>query len=123
MAQRLAAYEAGEGPKYMTSGKRDLDPRAVEIGERLTLARKELDGQGMTQRELSDLLGVSERSVAAYEAGEVIPYRFIRDLEKILNRPAEWILHGKDPSADLNEVLEEVRALRREVQSALGRLP
>jgi transcriptional regulator with XRE-family HTH domain len=67
--------------------------RGREIGRRIALARREADG--MTQRELADLLGVTERSVAAYEAGDVIPYRFMRQLENLLNRPASWILYGE----------------------------
>jgi transcriptional regulator with XRE-family HTH domain len=68
--------------------------RAKEIGERIQLARRE--SGGMTQRELADLLGVTERSVAAYEAGDVIPYRFIRKLEEVLSRPATWLLYGEE---------------------------
>jgi transcriptional regulator with XRE-family HTH domain len=68
--------------------------RAKEIGERIQLARRE--SGGMTQRELADLLGVTERSVAAYEAGDVIPYRFIRKLEEVLDKPATWILYGSN---------------------------
>ena len=67
--------------------------RGREIGQRIALARREADG--MTQRELADLIGVTERSVAAYEAGDVIPYRFMRQLESLLNRPASWFLYGE----------------------------
>lgn len=73
--------------------------RGREIGQRIALARRLADG--MTQRELADLLGVTERSVAAYEAGDVIPYRFMRQLENLLNRPASWFLYGElQPAAD-----------------------
>jgi transcriptional regulator with XRE-family HTH domain len=67
--------------------------RAKEIGARIKQARQEAGG--MTQRELGDLIGVTERSVAAYEAGEVVPYRFLRALESALAKPAEWILDGE----------------------------
>ena len=72
----------------------------------------------MTQRELGDLLGVSERSVAAYESGEVIPYRFIKRLEEVLGKPAEWILHGTeslDRDQTLMEILDQLKALRAQV--------
>lgn len=93
--------------------------RAEEIGARIALARREADG--MTQRELADLLGVTERSVAAYEAGEVIPYRFMRQLEQLLNRPANWILYGEATSAtDWQEAFAEVSQKLDEILAQLG---
>jgi transcriptional regulator with XRE-family HTH domain len=92
---------------------------ALEVAKRIATARKE--AEGMTQRELADLLGVTERSVAAYESGEVIPYRFMRDLEKFLNRPAGWFLHG-DQAVDSEHdqqfeiLLAEIKKLRAEVR-------
>lgn len=100
----------------------DADNHAVEVGRRIAQARKEFDGKGMKQRELADLLGVSERSVAAYESGEVIPYRFIRELEQYLGRPAAWILHGTnvvDRDEQMFEILREIKLLRAEVRRAL----
>jgi transcriptional regulator with XRE-family HTH domain len=92
---------------------------ATEVSKRIAQARKE--AEGMTQRELADLLGVTERSVAAYESGEVIPYRFMRDLEKFLNRPAGWFLHGDgaistEHDDQLAILIEEVKKLRAEVR-------
>lgn len=75
----------------------------------------------MTQRELADLLGVTERSVAAYEAGEVIPYRFMRQLEQLLNRPANWILYGESSAAeDWQKAFAEIT---RKLDEILSQLP
>jgi transcriptional regulator with XRE-family HTH domain len=74
----------------------------------------------MSQRELADLLGVTGRSIQAYEQGEVIPYRFVRQLESALGRPAAWFLHGdaavnvRDEQYD--EILRELRGLKRAVE-------
>jgi transcriptional regulator with XRE-family HTH domain len=81
------------------------NPKAVEIGARISEARHE---NGMTQRELADLLKLSERSVAAYETGEVIPYRYLKDLERSLGRPAAWFLHGEDAIVGRDEQLSEI---------------
>lgn len=94
------------------------EQKAKEIGSRIQQARREAGG--MTQRELGDLLGVTERSIAAYEAGEVVPYRFLRELERILGVEAAWILHGEDvvrtqESQQLAEALLLLRELRAEV--------
>lgn len=91
--------------------------RAKEIGGRIALARKEADG--MTQRELADLLGVTERSVAAYEAGEVIPYRFMRQLEQLINRPANWILYGEQQNGDV-DLAKQVADLTAKVDQLLA---
>lgn len=95
------------------------EARAQEIGARIALARKE--AEGMTQRELADLLGVTERSVAAYEAGEVIPYRFMRQLEQLLNRPANWILYG-DTSAVDGDLAEQLREINEKLDQLLEAL-
>jgi len=93
--------------------------RAKEIGQRIALARRE--AEGMTQRELADLIGVTERSVAAYEAGDVIPYRFMRKLEEVLDRPASWLLYGERSAApaagrdaEIIQKLDEILVLLRE---------
>lgn len=98
----------------MEASTRDLD--AKDIGRRIAQSRKELDG--MTQRELGDLVGVTERSVAAWELGEVIPYRFMRRLEEVLSRPAAWMLYGEDAQpadiqAQLNTIAERLETIEK----------
>lgn len=94
----------------------------AQIGERIKQARLEADG--MKQRELADLLGVSERSVIAYESGEVIPYRFIRKIEDVTGKSAAWILHGdragdggvpEELQAQLSLILDQIKLLRVEL--------
>jgi len=101
----------------MGAGPRN--PKAIEIGGRISEARHE---NGMTQRELADLLGLSERSVAAYEIGEVVPYRYLKDLERALGRPAAWYLHGEDAMVGRDEQLSEILRRLAEIQSALRQL-
>jgi transcriptional regulator with XRE-family HTH domain len=92
----------------------DRDQKAVEVGERIVEARKEMS---LRQEELADLVGVSQRTMQAYERGEVLPWRKLRELERVLNRPAQWILHGEEsvgtPSSEqYQQILEELRAIR-----------
>lgn len=95
--------------------------KAKEIGRRVKQARKEAGG--MTQRELGDLLGVTERSVAAYETGEVVPYRFLRDLERILGVEAAWILHGDEAvRTQESRQLDEMMVMLRELRAAVDEL-
>lgn len=85
-----------------------------EIGRRIVEARREF---GMSQKELADLVHVSERSMQAYESGEVIPYRKLADLASVLNRPAAWILHGEKASDPVGEL-----ALLQEISGRLERI-
>lgn len=98
--------------------------RSKEIGERIAQARREADG--MTQRELADLLGVTERSVAAYESGDVIPYRFMRQLEEILQMSASWFLYGEEATGgdpkEILSILIEIRAELKSVRADLAQL-
>lgn len=91
--------------------------RAREIGARITEAR---NAAGMKQRELAELLGVSERSIQAYEQGETIPWRFGHDLERVFNRSMGWFWYGRDEISSnaedlLQLVLTEVRSIRAEL--------
>lgn len=102
--------------------KRGLD--AKEVGARIAQARKE--SGGMTQRELSVLAGVTERSIASWEAGDLIPYRYMDELESALNRSKSWLLYGGEGvpqdsvaenqariEAKLDEALKLLRKLDR----------
>jgi len=87
------------------------DPRAV--GRRIAIARKEAGG--MTQGELADALQVSKRSVAAYESGAVLPFRYLGRIETAVSKPTAWLLYGDEalpsPSsilAKLDGVLDEI---------------
>lgn len=69
---------------------------AREVGARIAQARKE--SGFLSQRELADMVPVAERSLAGWEIGEVIPYRYMRRLEELLNKPASWLLYGDSGS-------------------------
>lgn len=73
----------------------------------------------MTQEELAALIKVAPRTMQAYEQGEIVPYKYLRDLERILNRPAAWFLHGEAamqaPDKQHDEVMEMLRDLHRKV--------
>lgn len=80
------------GRRHGMSKRTAAEGKTREIGERIVQARREAGG--MRQEELADLIGVSVRSMQAYESGEVVPYRYLKELERVLGRPMAWILHG-----------------------------
>lgn len=85
----------------------DIPEARRQIGERIIQARREL---GMKQVELAELLGVAERTMQAYESGEVVPYRRLKDLERVLNRPMAWFLHGEAAESQRDAQLDELAA-------------
>ena len=89
--------------------KRALNDYSVEVGRRIVQARKEL---GITQEELAELAGVSQRSMQAYETGEVIPYRKMREIAGVLEVSTSYLLHGEEENTD-----SEVSELKREIDN------
>jgi predicted transcriptional regulator len=96
------------------------DPKDVKraIGERLRKAR--LEAGGMSQRELGELLGVTERSIQAYEQGQTVPYRFGARLTEVLGVPVSWLWYGDDArsstsSDQFNAMMEELRSVGAKV--------
>jgi DNA-binding XRE family transcriptional regulator len=91
---------------------------ALEIGARIRQARKEAGG--MTQGELGDLIGVTERSIQAYEQGDSIPYKYGNKLEAVLGRPVAWFWYGDEALQSTDDhhesVMAELKALRAELR-------
>jgi transcriptional regulator with XRE-family HTH domain len=89
---------------------------AAEIGARVALLRKE---KGITQRELAELLEVSQPMVSDYERGELrLHGELILQLTEILGVSADAILgiekHEKrDGSIKNRKLLRQVQALDR----------
>lgn len=87
-----------------------IDRNRREIGQRIRQAR--LEASGMTQRELGEQVGVTERSVAAWERGQVIPYRHMEALTSVLGVSSQWILHGEQEAPGSRRRIEtEYRAV------------
>lgn len=117
---------AHAGHAVAMKGSRKTDPSmpddraeeyAREVAARIVQARKELS---LTQKELAELAGVSDRSMQGYENAEVVPYRRMRDLARVLNRPVEWLLHGDEAVTPSEKRLE---ALESKLDEILKRLP
>lgn len=93
---------------------------AKEIGARIAQARREA---GLTQEQLAELAPFSTRSLQDYERGLVIPYRQMRDLARLLDRPVEWFLRGeKEDEPQLLERLESIDQHLSEIKAMLSLL-
>lgn len=83
------------------------------LGERLIATRKE---QGMSQQEVADLIHVSSRSMQAYESDDVVPYRYLRELSEVLEKPMGWILHGDEAPEETGELKPILLDILKELQ-------
>lgn len=88
---------------------------AKEIGARIALARNEA---GLTQEELTEMATFSKRALQMWEAGNVIPYRQMQEISRLLDRPVEWFLHGERSREDDSESPVEFRLA--ELAAAVG---
>ena len=89
---------------------------AKEVGQRLARARKDA---GMTQKQLGNLVGVTQRSVANWEAGKVVPYRHLRVIEAAVGRPAESLLYSDEARMEASAIIEELHHLRELLRQAV----
>ena len=92
---------------------------ARQVGERIVVARKE---QLLTQVELAELVGVSQRSMQAYENGEVVPYRKMRDIARVLEKPVEYLLYGEGLFTAPDERLEAIETSLAKLTKAIESL-
>jgi transcriptional regulator with XRE-family HTH domain len=94
---------------------------AEEIGARIRQARLEHDG--LTQENLAAMASFSKRSLQYYEAGVTIPYKHLRELSRLLNKPEDWFLYGEQSVAAqgeerLRKIVREI--VREEIEAALA---
>lgn len=95
-------------------------PARGKVGERIQQARREA---GLTQEQLADLVGVTPRTIQAYEGGHVDAYRKLPKLAESLGRPSSWLQHGENGNGPTEEndrlerILEELAELRRQLDS------
>jgi transcriptional regulator with XRE-family HTH domain len=92
--------------------------KAREIGARLQQARLE---KALRQIDVATGLGVSERSIQAYEHGETVPHRFRDELEGILGRPAEWLFDGERARRVPRDQEERLRSIEARLDKLEGR--
>ena len=121
-----AARPRRESASGARRSKRALNDYAAEVGERIVQARKQLETGALTQEELAELAGVSQRSMQAYETGEVIPYRKMREIADVLGVSTSWLLHGEEENVDseiealerkIDDLSKLVRSLARKIQN------
>lgn len=112
--------------KEQREARRQQSEWAKQVGQRIRDALNENKGEetdlAKTQRELSIKLGVTERLVSSWVAGDAMPWRHQAALSEHLGRTREWIMYGDNPpDADkqdqiiskLDEILEVLKDGKR----------
>ena len=95
----------------LTATSAKASAQAAQVGARIAEARRHA---GLTQQSLAKQLGVTRRSIQAYEAGAVIPYKRLDHLAELLDRPASWLLGDTRSNDAAREPLRDLRAELRE---------
>lgn len=88
-------------------GKRRVDLYLQQrICKRIKKARVEA---GFTQREMADLLGLTERGYQNYERNRV-PFRLLGRISELTGKTQEWLLRGEFQGQQDGDLLGEVSA-------------
>jgi len=87
-------------------------------GSRLRAAR---EAHGLTQDQLAAALGTNRFTVIRWEKDQALPESYDAAIAKFFDDES-FILPPRDRESQLAVMLEEVRSLSADVQSALGRL-
>jgi transcriptional regulator with XRE-family HTH domain len=95
-------------------------PDAKAVGRRIALARKEAGG--MTQRDLADRLQVTQRTVVAYEAGQVVPFKHLDKIETAVSKPTGWLLYGDEALPNPTAILDKLDSVSVLLSEKLGQL-
>src|SRR5574338_571235 len=96
-------------------GRKD-EKRLREVGIRIAEAR---ETAGLTQKELAEKIGMSERTILNYETGTTSPWGKLREIAAVLDADHAWLAAGEASSLnhDGPDVGEELEAMREELRT------
>lgn len=85
---------------------------AAEFGKRVALLRKK---KGLTQGELAETLGISNKTISRWETGEGYPdVAIFLDLARALNTSVDYLLSGETPPVGDSKVSLKKRLFSEE---------
>ena len=68
--------------------------------------RELMQHKGLTQKDLADLVGISQPAISLYLQGRIPPADVLFRIAQLGNISMEWLLTGKDEERVLSEVRE-----------------
>ena len=91
--------------------------KQTDLGQRIREARKR---SGMSQQQLAAYIGVSDKTVSAYEIGRVDPpVEMLRKISSVTTHPIGYFLGEIQSSieAKLERIASELEELRKELKN------
>ena len=92
---------------------------AHAIGARIAEARH---AKGLTQEQLAGACSFSMRSLASYEAGNSIPFKFLHELSEVLERRVAWFLYGDLEDVNRDDQMQALATQLADAQATLRRI-
>lgn len=85
----------------------------------IKLARVQAD---LSQEELGEMIGVSERSISEYERDNTPAWPHVEKIERATGKPRGWITNQLDPYqkvVEMAEALERIEELQQDILALL----
>lgn len=95
------------------------DPRLVEVGARIKQARLQLN---LDQKDLAEIVGVTEKSVSNWEKGLFSPHRKIPELAAALGTSETWLWQGAGAQPDTDQLVQVLESNTRLLRAILDEL-
>lgn len=106
-------------PKVRHSREEDRDPRLVAVGDRIRRARLALS---MDQKDLAEIVQVTEKTVSNWEIGEHSPHRKVGHLAEALGVSEAYLWQGEGDAPDSDSIVKVLEDQLRVHRSILDEL-
>lgn len=106
-------------PKIRHSREEDRDPRLVAVGDRIRRARLALS---MDQKDLAEIVQVTEKTVSNWEIGEHSPHRKVGHLAEALGVSEAYLWQGEGDAPDSDSIVKVLEDQLRVHRSILDEL-
>lgn len=93
------------------------DAIAESIGEKIRYAREEA---GISQRELGQILQVSDKAISSYEVGRTIPsIRVLKEIGNVVHKPISYFDDSEPNDIDLQIKIKTIERELLEIKKIL----
>ena len=106
-------------PRNRTHQDGNRDPRLLEVGGRIKRARL---AAGLEQKDLAELIGVTDKSISNWEIGLFSPHRSIGALSAALGVSESWLWEGAPEAPSQDQLVQILEKQTRLLQSVLDEL-
>lgn len=91
-----------------------------DFGKRIKEARQE---RGMSQRSLGLSLGLSDKTISAYESGRSYPtLDVLQKIAEVLDKEIDFFVCNEDSESNVREKLSDINYLQKELEKKISKL-